>query len=253
MTKNSIPKKLNKEPIVEAVCEFRFEASAALSKVLPGILYTVLKGEKTIEDTPAAQLPDQLIKSDPSLRFHPLNVMNWNDYKILFSNHSILISTSIPYPGWSNFKDNILTIMSAIMDSGTVKSITRYSIKFQDLIVAEGRKEAVDNIDLKLTLGGVDLHDQNYNVKIESQKDDKIHIIHVLAPAVVENHSSLPSSTGTLLITDSICTPESPIEPTAFTSVIPDDLELLHLENKNLFFTCLSKQGLDSLEPIYEN
>ena len=71
-TLTKLPLKLGKEPLIEALFEMRFKATAPVSNILPGLLFTKFKGEKKIEKLPAAQLPEELRKVDPSLHYAPL-------------------------------------------------------------------------------------------------------------------------------------------------------------------------------------
>ena len=61
MTAQTLPKKLNKEPLVDAVFEIRFSSSMAASSVLPGFFFAKLEPKEwRVESLPVAEIPGQL-------------------------------------------------------------------------------------------------------------------------------------------------------------------------------------------------
>ena len=100
-TLTKLPLKLGKEPLIEALFEMRFKATAPVSNILPGLLFTKFKGEKKIEKLPAAQLPEELRKVDPSLHYAPLLRIYWDRFMILTSDRSSGLACKMPYPGWN--------------------------------------------------------------------------------------------------------------------------------------------------------
>jgi len=251
MTTISLPTKLKKEPIVEVICEIQLSSKAAFSQVMPGFLYSKLDGEKVIETPAHGTLPPELIAMNPQLKFNPTSSLIWNGYSIAFSNHSIQIRCVQPYPGWSKFKAIIEKIVQVIVESDTVDKISRYSLKYVDLVCVDTPELRVKHTSLKLKLGRFELKNQNYQTQIEIKVKGIIHLIQLIAPVTVSNKTDNNTKTGTLISTDSIVIKNFE-DVSSFSDELSNNLDILHRENKVIFFECLSKEGVESMEPIYE-
>ena len=68
MPTRSLPTNLKKDPLVDAVFEIRFSSSIPASSVVPGILFSKLKGQAQIERLPASDIPSQLRMLNPALQ-----------------------------------------------------------------------------------------------------------------------------------------------------------------------------------------
>ena len=75
-----LPKKLKKEPLIDAVFEVRFTSAFPAGGVLPGLLFGNLDGDKKIEQLPLLQLPQVIRDADPNLRFAPLSRLDWGNF-----------------------------------------------------------------------------------------------------------------------------------------------------------------------------
>ncbi|MDD1616675.1 MAG: hypothetical protein CG439_1815, partial [Methylococcaceae bacterium NSP1-2] len=107
-----LPKKLNKEPLLEALFELRFTCDFPASTILPGLLFSKLDGDKRIEQLHAAQIPLEIRNSDPNLQFSPVSRLVWENFHINIGDRNISISCQFPnYPGWFKFKEAIEKII----------------------------------------------------------------------------------------------------------------------------------------------
>jgi hypothetical protein len=118
----TLPKKLGKEPLVEALFEMRFKPKGPVSSILPGLVFTKFSGEKKIENLPFAGLPEQILaRIDPNVRYTPLVRIHWDNFMILCSNQSAGLACKLPYPGWTTgFKPAIIKLADLIGDAGIV-------------------------------------------------------------------------------------------------------------------------------------
>ena len=100
----TLPSKLKKEPIIDALFEMRFTSATSASSIVPGVLFSKLSGDKTIERLPTEQIPKQLLESEPNLRFAPLVRLHWDNFLISIGDRSLAVACKMPYPGWKTFR-----------------------------------------------------------------------------------------------------------------------------------------------------
>ena len=128
-----LPSKLGKEPLVTVLFEIRFTAKLALSNILPGILFSKL-GCENIEPTPHAQIPEQIRRADPNLKYLPLVALKWQRYQVLVGDSSVVLSCDIPYLGWTDFRTHILSLINELEQTKLISEVERYSLKYVDVI-----------------------------------------------------------------------------------------------------------------------
>lgn len=247
---NKLPIKLGNEPLVDAVFEVRFTSVASASDILPGFLFSSLEGDKRLERLPSADLPKPVRDADPNLHFAPLTRLHWNNFVISIGDRSLVVGCAIPYPGWAEFKPAILQIVNTIREVAIIRDVTRFSVKYTDIITSNDVQEQISFIKTSIVLGDHTLEKENFSLRIEIPEDDILHAVNIITSAV----ATLPDGAkreGIVVDIDSIIN----VDNQGFGQWIeslPDDLEKIHTGNKNMFFKCLPKGTLDFLEPIYE-
>jgi len=246
----TLPKKLKKEPLVDAVFEVRFTSSFPLGSVLPGLLFGNLEGDKKIEQLPLSQLPQIMRDADPNLRFAPLSRLDWDQFYINVGERSLSVGFKYPYPGWSCFKPAIIKVMDVLKVAGVVKSVERYALKYIDLLPSTDLREQVGFVNFDVTLAGHKLTDEAFQIRLEIPKGNFIHAVQVVSSATV----MLPngeSRQGLIVDVDTIANQQG----VTFDELLvefSDKLEAIHQANKEVFFDCLQPQTITALEPEYD-
>jgi uncharacterized protein (TIGR04255 family) len=247
----ALPKKLKKEPLIDAVFEIRFtSAFPAAGGILPGLLFGRLEGNKMIEPLPVAQLPQVMRDTDPNLQFAPLSRLDWGQFYINVGDRSVSIGFKHPYPGWSNFKPAITKVMEALKDANIIKSVERYALKYIDLLPATSLREQVALVNLDVILAGHKLEEEAFQLRLEILRDGFIHAVQVVSSATVTLHSG-ESRQGLIVDVDTIANQKS-ISFDELLNEFSDKLEAIHQANKKIFFDCLKPQTVTALEPEYE-
>lgn len=252
MTAELLPKKLKKEPLVDAVFEVRFSSSIPASSVLPGLLFAQLEGaEKQIERLSTADIPIQLRNLDPVLRFQPLLRLHSGGFLILVGDASLGIACKMPYPGWDAFKTQIIKFVGRLLnDTQIVQTVDRYSLKYVNVVDGKDLVEQIHRINMDLRLGNHTLKSETFNVRVEIPRDNFIHVVQVAAPAIIQMIGDEIRS-GVIVDTDTICNCQTS-DWDKFMEELPDRLESIHTDNKKMFFECLQPETVNYLEPIYE-
>lgn len=246
----TLPKKLKKEPLIDAVFEIRFTSVFVAGGILPGLLFGKLEGQKTIESLPMAQLPQAMRDADPNLLFAPLNRLDWGCYYVNVGDRSVSIGFKHPYSGWNSFKPAITKVMEALKDSNVIKSVDRYSLKYIDLLPATSLQEQVEFVNFDVTLADHKLKKEVFQIRLEIPREGYVHAVQVVSSATATLHTG-ETRQGLIVDVDTISN-QLNISFDELLNNFSDKLEAIHQANKKIFFDCLKPQTIDALEPEYE-
>lgn len=246
----SLPIKLKKEPLIDAIFEVRFSSKVPASVVVPGFLFTKLEGEKTIESLPISQLPKLVRDADPNLKFVPLSRIDWKLFFISIGDFSISVSCKHPYSGWASFKPAIVAVMKALEESNIVNAVERYSMKYVDMIPSSNNQQKVSMINFKVSIAGHELEKEPFQLRIEIPRDGLVHAVQVVSSAQATLHNGNVME-GLIVDVDSFSAQDG-ISMQSLLEGLEEKLEAIHSSNKAMFFDCISLETVESLEPIYE-
>ncbi|MDP1708426.1 MAG: TIGR04255 family protein [Gammaproteobacteria bacterium] len=245
----TLPKKLKKEPLIDAVFEVRFTSAFPAGGVLPGLLFGNLDGDKKIEQLPLSQLPQVMRDEDPNLRFAPLSRLDWGQFYINIGDRSVSVGFKYPYPGWNSFKPAIIKVMDALKGANVIKSVDRYSLKYIDLLPATDLREQVSLVNFDVTLAGHKLKDEAFQIRLDIPRGDFIHVVQMVSSATATLHTG-ESKQGLIVDVDTIANQQGETLE-GLLSEFSDKLETIHTANKKVFFDCLKPETIKALEPEY--
>lgn len=256
MTAQTLPKKLNKGPLADAVFEIRFSSSTPASSILPGLFFAKVEepAEWRSESLPVSEIPSQFRNADPNLRYQPLMRLHWNNFIILISDTALGVQFKTPYPGWIQFKEQIIKAINILIGTKIVQNIERYSIKYVDIIEGKDLAEQIQRINMDIRIGSHTLKEEPFTVRVEIRQDSFINIIQIAGPVtgqITEGEFHGQIRRGVLVDTDTICNYQTN-NLIQFTNELPNRLDEIHLENKKMFFECLTQDTVTYLEPVYE-
>ena len=245
-----LPTKLKKEPLIDALFEMRFTSATPASSILPGVLFSKLAANTTIEQLPAAQLPKALLDSEPNLRFAPLVRIHWDKFLVLISDRSLAVGCQMPYPGWGAFKPAILEVVKVLKDVGIVQAVHRFSMKYIDLIPAGSLAEQIASINGTVVLGNHTLKQEVFTLRMEIPKDGMLHAVQITSSAVATLQDG-SNKEGVIVDIDTISELNNP-DFGYWIGQLSGKLDSLHQANKAMFFECLRPEAIAALEPVYE-
>lgn len=245
-----LPTKLHNEPLIDAIFEIRFSSKMPASVVLPGIFFEKLVGEKTIESFPLAQIPKQMRDADPNLKFAALSRITWSDFFVNVGDFSVSVSCKYPYPGWKKFRPAIIQAMAIVSASNIADKIDRYSLKYVDLFDGLNDEQRVSKFNLEVSLAGHKLNQEPYQIRLEIPKDGLLHAVQLVSSAKALLHNGT-SRDGLVVDVDTIAKLDG-VSMATLLKGFPKKLDTIHAMNKEMFFNCLTREALSSLEPTYE-
>jgi uncharacterized protein (TIGR04255 family) len=249
-----LPKRLENEPLIEAVFEMRFSSTVPASEVFPGFLFGKLGGKKdeiSIESLPAAQVPKPLRDNDPNLQFVPVIRLKWKKHIISISDRSVVIGCDYPYPKWGNFKPSIIKVMEHLKEINIIDFVSRYSMKYVDLIVSNNIAHQISLIDMLVSVAGYELKDKNFQIRMELPEKDFVNIVQIL-PNASANLSNGEKRDGIIIDVDTIYNIDNLKIENVINNYFDSNLEKIHTTNKRMFFSCLTEETIKSLGPVYE-
>jgi uncharacterized protein (TIGR04255 family) len=248
---HELPRRLGKEPLVDVIFEMRFTGEGA-EHVLPGILYSKLQGDKSIEALPFSAMlnamPAEMRRGNPKLLAgQPTTRVRWKRYKLLFGDGIFAISCVLPYPGWAAFKPDIVELVGHVMQSGIAKSVTRLALKYVDLFDGDDVASLRSKLNAELSIGGMPFGDRPFQFGAELRVEDTSVQVAIGAPANVLIHDSGAQRKGLVLTVDAYV--ETQLDSSDFSHALADSLDRIHLVNKQVFFSCLTDHAIEEMEP----
>lgn len=247
----SMPKRLCKEPLVEALFEMRLPERTSAPDLLPGFLLSQgLKGK--ITHLPHSQIPRDVRAQDPNLRFAPLLSMRLEDDFVLSIGESVLsLSCLLPYKGWQLFSEKIVHIVNLLRKSEIVEKANRFSLKYANIIDESFESNQKNLINGSFNIAGErDLTNLQFRGEFPTEKF--IHVIDCATNASANIKESGILKKGLLVAVDSIFI----FREASFSDLLnnfQNDLDSLHMENKEMFFACLKDETIELLEPEYDD
>jgi len=249
---NIIPKRLKKEPLIEAIWQIQFEPQADLlvGDLLPGIIFPAMKkvcpGLK-LHLLPTADIPVPMAQIDPNLKFAAKYRMDDASSPFIFQvgYHVLTVNCKTPYAGWEKFKKMILDLISIIEGSTLVPRPQRHSLRYLDLISLDPQPD-LSALQLVLTVGGENILRQPMRLRIELPDKDCIHVVQIGTPVdvIIDNEKR----TASMLLdieTFSLATSED-------WATVKAQIDFLHERSKNVFFEkLLTAKTIERLGPEY--
>ena len=243
-----IPVKLNKDTIVEALFEIRFNSSkGSIADLLPGLLFGSIANEfPTIEKLPITNLPSLVILSEPNLRYSPQHRLIGEKYSLLIGEHVFAISCPKPYVGWSEFYPAIIKLTGLLEKTNLISEVERFSIRYVNLIPSKEAESSPEKLRTNLTLGSYNLGEKVTQLRTEIIERDFLNVIQVASNTTIELVTG-EKLQGCLLDIDTIRLGKF----ADFWKELPVLLQSAHDVEKMIFFGVLTDKTINELEPIW--
>lgn len=244
-----IPKRLKKEPLLEAIWEIRFQSDApGIRDILPGLLFQRYSGEcPEVLRLPPADLPPFVLEEDEGLRYVPTFKLQGPQFSILIGARVVALSSQRPYAGWPVFSDKIKKLAAFLQETNLLHRPERFSLKYIDLLPESTiGKCSLDVFNLSLQVGGKDIAQLPSQLRTEIREDGWLHILQIASPA----HTRIGQEEavrGVLIDIDSITLADAE----SFWTDMENKLEEGHDRSKAIFFSLLKEETLLALQPEY--
>ena len=245
---NALPKRLRKEPIIEAIWQAQFDSDQGIGDVLPGILFTELRkshGGLHLRRLPSADIPTAIAQMDPNLRFTPKMLLEEPGGSFIWQvgDRVITLNCRRPYAGWAQFKDAVLGLSRIVENSGLVAQPKRHSLRYIDML-ADDLADDLSVLRVGLKLGDLAIRNR-VQMRVEVPDADYLHVVQIATGAQVKL-SGTPLS-GTIVDLETL-----PTNPANDWNAVRAQLDELHDRSKSLFFRqILTEETVVKLDPEY--
>lgn len=228
---------------MEAVFELRFSSSQPWDN-MPGMLYTHIRQKYTDQKKlEVANIPEEHRLRVPGLRDLPLIQFHSADYIIQLGPRCVsLVTQPNKYPGWASISIELEWLVDKIKATGFVEETERVGVRYIDFF----NDNVFSILKLQLCLDGNPVLSQEANITTIQKRDKMTLRINASNAAILQNTSEEPAR-GSILDIDGWFN--------ALDADLNNCLTLFskaHLEIKNLFFSLIKEDYLDSLNPVYE-
>lgn len=239
--RKKIPKKLEKAPIIDFICELRLlgDNNVPVDLATSRILDSMELSQQKIIKLPILQIPEQIRTTDINLRYQPYYRIEIENIIIQIGPNVVTFSSPIPYIGWNIFKPNIEKHIKHMLDKTKTKNLKRIglrAINFFDIdIISQTEVSWQDKIGLKS-------EHYNYNI-VYKENGNRVKLN--IANQARYNSSAKNEKQGSIIDVDAYC--EGNIE--AHYETIIEKIDKLHDLEKNIFFNTLMDQFIETLGP----
>ncbi len=239
-----LPLRLEKCPLVDALIEIRFETSIIGSAIF-GIIYNLIRNDYqgTVTSLPILQVPEQIRKNDPNLKFKPLYRIEAERYIIQIGDDVLCISSKIPYTGWSEFSSRTIELIKKIAGENIINRVLRIGHRYVNFF--EG--DIMDKLTIsKPTISGYETNNLLVRTEIKDS-DNFIDTVQITNSAAYKSPFNADTLSGSLIDIDSF----KEYDNNYFLENIESEINKVHNCEKNMFFSLLTAEFLDSLNPVY--
>lgn len=248
---NRIPKRLNKEPLIEAIWQAQFEPRDGLpvGDLLPGILYSTLKADYPnlkLHRLPTADIPAPVAQFDPSLRLAAKYRMEEPGSPFLFQigDRIVTMNCRKPYAGWPAFKERILKLLDVIESSGLVPAPMRHSLRYIDLLMLDPAPD-LKALQVQFQIGQWNLQNHPLQMRVEVADEDCNHVVQIATPA--EANLSEGRLQGSVIDLETF----SNSMPSGWQDV-REQIDQIHDRSKAVFYQeLLTAEAIALMEPEY--
>lgn len=256
---NNIPLRLKKCPLLETVFEVRFVPQVQDEVVISEIYLLVKDKLGSYNDLPIMQLPAEIRKNDPNLRYVPYHQFQKEEdgfhFEVRVGPRTLCFQTLAPYPGWRRWSQFMKSIVTDPFKEATFwGTIERTGLRYINLFENES-ESILDKIVAEITLSKNkrNAKGKKLQLTLEETHENTISITRIATHKTANR--SLPdgkieTKSGALIDID--CIQNLNIPAHDFFEQWEDILENAHNLERNLFFDLLTDSFRDSLEPVWE-
>lgn len=243
------PKEFKHSPLVDALIEVRF-SSGTNTDILPGLLFSQLRKEfANIRELPTLQIPLDIRRQDPNLKFQATHRMESDDFVVNIGPNVIGLGCKInpdknqKYPGWAKFFKKFNEVVSELSQLELISQFNRLGVRYVNLFE---RKDLFKDINIDFSTGweGKGLQkdkELTFIIKNEEFKS-RVHI---------NNNVKAKKSSSKTVITGQVIDIDTFIEMKELNVDLGLMASTAHTITEDIFFGMLSDQLKEELGASY--
>lgn len=245
--KTKLPVELGICPIYEVVWDIKFKPpSQPVADIFPGIMWAMKYHDYEISKLPISSLPDEAFNRDPNLIYAAKIRMDKDNHTLQFGNRIITFNCRTPYPGWSKLKDEIVEFIKALNKPNIKLDLESVSMQYLNSLETSAGF-SVNNLDLDIHVAKREMKDNPILLKMFFEEKGLSNLIDVMTHA--QTHII---STGEILHGINIVVSVTKNIQGKTLSDLPEYLDEVHSQCKELFFDLLKEETVKLFAPCYE-
>lgn len=232
-----LPKKLENDPIVDAIIEVRFE-----TKMNPNVVFALIYGKvrekfdgKKVLSLPFSQMPPDIIRQDPALKYKPLYRIEGDECSLQIGAQMIALSSKVPYIGWDCFSTMFYEIVNLCFEC--FDKVSRLGLRYINFF--EGDISNKININFSLS---EKYEPSRLNIQAEVVDNDIPSTLQYTPNAVWQDKAGAVIDIDTFI---------SYKESSPGLKDLFSDIESVHICEKKVFCSLLKDDFLLELGPQY--
>jgi|WetSurMetagenome_2_1015567.scaffolds.fasta_scaffold234518_1 uncharacterized protein (TIGR04255 family) len=159
-----LPKRLKKNPIIDAIAEVRFSSTIPNDAVI-GLVYSRLQDSfGKPENLPILQIPAALRESDPKLKYQPCYRFTKPGNVLLIGPRTVALST-YPYSDWSTASPLLGEVISRLHGVRLFETIERIGLRYINLFE---NLNILDHSTLVLKVRNASIANQSVTLRTET-------------------------------------------------------------------------------------
>ena len=240
-----IPKKITPDRIRDSIVEVRYSSELPYELII-GMFFSALDNSfhytnRPLEAKPTSEAP--LINNNLTLRLGSHNLFYNDLIKIQLQPGTIIFNCLNEYVSWSIYREQIKTVLSQLSSTDVFIEFTRIGVRF----ISDYPETNLDDcVKFNFSFGMESIESEQYSFKSEF-KSEEIRVILNLGhsiPRQIGEKGMIPTST---IDVDAILNLSGTRN---FEELIPL-IDRVHDKEKEMFFTILKDDFLESLNPEY--
>ncbi len=227
--------------IVDSIVEIRFVPKTPKTAFID-LLATVSKFLDDYDYRPS-EIPAQVRKGEPQFEFAVEGTLVGTEYSIGVGPKSLVFNCQNGYKTWSEFFPYISKVLDAVAASNSIERVTRVGVRFSNFF------ESLNDLSLFVVNWdagmGITKPTDQIVVKFSSSFEG------IGYNVTIANLLTIPAKgpgNGTLIDVDAF---NDKLKTSTINDELYKEIDLIHESEKDMFFSLLSDELLDSLNPIY--
>lgn len=235
-----LPKKIHPCPIQEAAFEIRFDSSMPNDAIF-GIVFNQFRNDfnNTATPLPILEIPSQIRNQDPNLKFSPHYKMESDSFIMQVGPKVISLVNANEYLGWNSFQEKIINVFEKFQELKIITKINRLALRYINIFPDI---DIFKKTSVKVTLEDSPLVGDSVNLTTEIKNAPVSSTVRIISGAQV--NISNKSIKGSIIDID---TSIQAVETDCFS----DKLNLVHDEEKKLFYKIIGREYLATLKVDY--
>jgi uncharacterized protein (TIGR04255 family) len=239
-----IPKRLKRDPIVEAILEIRFKSEDVSEVVVGKLAAHSAWGTGTTVRLPVADIPEPIRSQDPTLQSQPiLELRPASGGRIIKVGERVVSYHAVkPYPGWAVFEGELAATIDTVFATIKGLQVTRLGFRYINAFTKDDHAiESVRALNLRIEIADLPVPpplNLNYSHKHDDQHVSLIRIAST-------EFSAIPGVSPTAVADIDIFTPD--VIEIGSSDAAKLWTAAAHARLKEEFFNLFTKQMFDSL------